>query len=177
MGMGRSLGRLMAFANPLDQSAVQQILKSQSGKGIFAKGLALASAGAKQITSGGYWQGRNLRAVRGKLRSLSGGNVGGEVMSNMRSKAGYQMRSRARKMNREIGGQRKMLAGGVGAFLGLNVMAPDSGLTNTANMVVGAGAFVGAAKFGVGAKWGRNAEVGMYAAGGAALGAKMMGII
>ena len=144
----RNLGRLLTALNPLDQSAISQIRKASSASGGMGQMLGLAYAGAKQVLGGGYFKGKTLSGVNGRLRSLTPGNIGGAmegVMMDIDSRAGRTLRTVALGGRKERGNIRKMAAGGLGAWAGLNVMAPDSNLTTAANIAVVGGAAVGAA--------------------------------
>lgn len=175
MALGRHLGRLAAMLNPLDQSAVQQIRKATGG-GKFAQAMAIARAGVKQIATGGYFQGRTMvydpRRVAGP--SFGGGRDGFRSMA-LGGGGGNPI---ARKnFARGIGQTRQAIGLGIGALAGLNLFAPNSGLTSAANIgALGIGAYaIGqgpiAEKFGQkGANW-------MYAGLGAGAIGHLTGVI
>lgn len=176
MGMAK-LGKLLAFVNPLDQSAVSQIVKANKGGGFFGQAAALVKEGARAMApGGGYWKGKTVRAVNGKLRSLTPGNIGSPLQMSL-SREGAKARLPWRAARNEVAGQRKLFAGAVGAWAGLNVMAPDSSLTGAANMVAGAAGTVALGRGVVGPRWGPKAAAGFYAGMGGLAGAKMLGIL
>ena len=156
MGLA-NMGKLLTALNPLDQSAVQQLMKSTAGQGMFKRGLAFAQAGAKQVARGGYFRGRTLNYAPGRAagpwRSLSG----------------------TRAMRDEAAVTRQAAAGVVGAWVGLNLMAPNSGLTSLANYGAMAGAGVGISRGPLMNKFGTTGRNIGYGATGVGLAAKMFG--
>lgn len=129
MGM-RNMGKLVAMLNPLDQSAVQQVMKANAGRGKIGQMIGLGVAGAKQVMSGGYFQGRTATVGRG-----------GALVGRARGPVGSSLDAMGTKAYARSAGQARQAVGGVAAaWAGLNLMAPDSNLTTLANIgVVGGG--------------------------------------
>jgi len=130
----RGLGRLVGMLNPLDQSAVSQIMKANAGRGMLAQGLAVGTAGAKQIATGGYWRGKNLAHRQRGFGSHFTGAMKGAT------------REQARRVSSNFGSVRQGAGAMVGAWAGLNLLAPESNLTTMANYgaVGGVGAILAA---------------------------------
>lgn len=160
----RGLGKLLAFLNPLDQQAASQIWKANAGKGMLGQALAVGGAATKQVMGGGYFQGRTLFSTARGLRSrISMGKFGTPVIR--------------KQMARELGGQRKMVAGGLAAWAGLNMMAPDSSLTKASNTIGIAGGAILAGRGIVKPRWGAKAAGAVYGGAGLYAGAKMLGVM
>ena len=173
----RGLGKLVAMLNPLDQAAASQIWKAGKASGGLLGGvLGVGRAGANQVLSRNYWQGRNMAmSATGRLRQRSIGNIGlggreptmgGLKAAAVGARPGTQDVARLRRTAGAIGG----------AWMGLNLLAPDSNITGGANTVAMAAGVLGAGKM-IGNKWGRGASTMWYGGAGAAALGRMTGVI
>jgi hypothetical protein len=111
----------------------------------------------------------------GRLRQRSVGNVGlggaAPTMGNLKTAA-----AGARPATQDVARLRRT-AGGIGAaWMGLNLLAPDSNITRGANIVAGGAGVLGAGKM-IGNKWGSGARNMWYGGAGAAALGKMTGVI
>jgi len=152
----RNLGKLLTALNPLDQSAMTQIAKATMGQSFGKRGLAFAKAGMKQIAGGGYFRGRTM-------------NWGGVAR-------GFRGLSGTRDMRVDTANARRAVAGVIGAWAGLNVMAPNSNFTSMANYGMAAAGMTAAGQGPIKGKWGQTGANIAYAGAAGTLGAKMFGV-
>jgi len=155
----RGLGKLLTALNPLDQSMMNQISKATMGDTFGKRAMTFAKAGMSQIGRGGYFSGVS--------RGGKGTGMGGSGL----------MRGANDISRQDAASARKAVAGVLGAWAGLNVMAPNSNLTTMANYGMAAGATVAMGQGPIKSKWGQQGANIAYAGAAGGLGAKMFGVI